>query len=261
MQQSFILERLQSEPQVLRPDDFVNCGAILAEFLRWPRGEVAATGDSYSPIFLNRVYALSGADYREQPTLSLRSRFALIHGHGCHGVALAAKEDLTKVRITLDSSNGVGEVLGSVGTSEVGVFQIRDDTTVGGGSFHPPNTWITRPLNFNSSPFGRLDALGRLELDPGHYCMEGWATGMEGGRMRCRFRSVDNSINWPGATTYSLHYSWHIPIHAIFTVTETQTFVLEMRCDRDHSKPWGFGYASKLPPEIYASLMFSRKTI
>lgn len=79
--------------------------------------------------------------------------------------------------------------------------------------------------------------------------------------MRGRFRSMDSLINWPSATTYSLHYSWHIPIEGVFTIAAQTTFVLEMCCDRDRSKPWGYGYGSQLSPELYSSLLFFRNSL
>ena len=144
---------------------------------------------------------------------------------------------------------------------EWSLFQIRSTTSQGGGPFSPPNQWLLRPFNFKSSGFGRLSPLGQVVLDPGRYCFRGWSTGMENGRMRCRFRSLDSLISWPSATAYSLHYSWHIPIEGVFTIAVQTTFVLEMRCDRERSKPWGYGYESNLSPEVYASLLFFRNSL
>ncbi|NEQ50327.1 MAG: hypothetical protein F6K11_09375 [Leptolyngbya sp. SIO3F4] len=141
------------------------------------------------------------------------------------------------------------------------VCQIRNTTGQGGGAFYPPDQWLPRPFNFKSTGFGSINAFGQLVLDSGDYCFRGWTTGMENGRMRGRFRSLDALINWPSATTYSLHYSWHIPIEGVFTISTSTTFVLEMRCDRNRSKPWGYGYESKLSPEVYASLLFFRKSL
>lgn len=141
------------------------------------------------------------------------------------------------------------------------IFQIRQTAGQEGGAFHPPNQWLTRPFNFKSDGFGRINALGQIVLDPGDYCFRGWTTGMENGRMRGRFRSLDALITWPSATAYSLHYSWHIPIEGVFTIATQTLFVLEMRCDRDRSKSWGYGYGSTLSPELYASLLFFRKSL
>ncbi|MEM1239756.1 MAG: hypothetical protein AAGI45_07950 [Cyanobacteria bacterium P01_H01_bin.26] len=141
------------------------------------------------------------------------------------------------------------------------VVQIRQTVGQGGGVFHPPNQWIQRPFTFKSTGFGQITALGEVALPPGRYGFQGWSTGMENGRMRARFRSLDARISWPGATTYSLHYSWHIPIQGVFTLSEVTPFVLEMRCDRDRAKPWGFGYGSNLAPELYASLLLFRNSL
>ena len=141
-----------------------------------------------------------------------------------------------------------------------GLFQIRLAAGQAGGPFHPPDQWLARPFNFKASTFGTINAVGQLVLESGDYCFRGWSTGMEGRRMRCRFRSMDSQIIWPGATSYSLHYSWHIPIEGVFSITTQTTFVLEMRCDRNHSKSWGYGYGSGISPEVYASILFFRKS-
>ena len=162
-------------------------------------------------------------------------------------------------RASPDPSLAQGSPLNSTGIDWV-VFQIRTAAGQGGGAFHPPNQWLIRPFNFKSTGFGSINALGQIVLEPGDYCFRGWTTGIENGRMRGRFRSTDSLINWPSATTYSLHYSWHIPIEGVFTIATQTTFVLEMRCDRNRSKPWGYGYESNLSPELYASLLFFRKS-
>ena len=259
MQETYEFEQLYSAPQVLSPE-FGPIGSVRIQLLRWQRGEIAPTGDAHSPIFCNRVYVLDGNEYREQPTHTIRSRFSFLSGRACHSLALAAREDVTKIRVTLDSDELTESGTGGTMT-EFGVFQIRKDPAESGGSFSPPDTWIVRPLNFVSSPFGQLDTFGRLQLDAGHYALEGWTTGMENGRMRARFRSLDNAILWPSASTYSLHYSWHIPIHGVFTIPSPTTFLLEMRCSRNRSKSWGFGYTSETTPDIYASLMFHRQNV
>lgn len=161
-------------------------------------------------------------------------------------------------RASLDPSIALAAQSSSAGL-EWAIFQIRNTTHQGGGHFHPPNQWLARPFNFKSNAFGTINAFGQIVLEPGDYCFRGWSTGMENGRMRSRFRSMDSLINWPGATAYSLHYSWHIPIEGVFTLANQTTFVLEMRCDRDRSKPWGYGYESGITPEIYASILFFRK--
>lgn len=158
-----------------------------------------------------------------------------------------------------DPSLALGSQPGSIGL-DWGIFQIRNTTDQGGGAFHPPDQWLVRPFNFKSSGFGSINPLGQVVLDAGNYCFRGWATGMENGRMRCRFRSIDSLINWPSATAYSLHYSWHIPMEGVFEIATQTPFVLEMRCDRDRSKPWGYGYESGLSPELYASILFFRKS-
>ena len=161
-------------------------------------------------------------------------------------------------RASLDPSIALGGVSSTAELSWA-IFQARVTTNQGGGAFHPPDTWLPRPFNFKSNAFGAINAFGQIVLDPGDYCFKGWSTGMENGRMRSRLRSLDSRINWPGATTYSLHYSWHIPIEGVFTLANQTTFVLEMRCDRDRSKPWGYGYETGISPEIYASILFFRK--
>ncbi|MGD1858163.1 MAG: hypothetical protein ACFB2W_28335 [Leptolyngbyaceae cyanobacterium] len=140
------------------------------------------------------------------------------------------------------------------------LFQIRH-TDQSGGSFHPPNQWLVRPFNFKTAGFGTINAFGQIALEPGSYCFRGWSTGMENGRMRSRFRSIDSLITWYGATAYSLHYSWHIPIEGVFAIAQPTTFVLEMWCDRDRNKPWGYGYESGISPELYGSLLFFRKPL
>ena len=141
------------------------------------------------------------------------------------------------------------------------LFQIRNTAGQGGGSFSPSHQWLIRPFNFKTAGFGRINGFGQIILEPGNYCFRGWSTGMENGRMRNRFRSMDSLITWYGATAYSLHYSWHIPIEGVFAITETTTFLFEMRCDRDRSKPWGYGYESGVIPELYGSLLFFRKSL
>ncbi|MBT9316372.1 hypothetical protein [Leptothoe spongobia] len=163
-------------------------------------------------------------------------------------------------RASLDPSFALGTQSGSRALEWV-VFQIRNTYGQEGGAFHPPNQWLSRPFNFKSTGFGSITTGGQLVLPSGNYCFRGWTTGMENGRMRGRFRSMDSLINWPSATTYSLHYSWHIPIEGVFTITTQTTFVLEMRCDRDRSKSWGYGYESQISPELYASLLFFRNSL
>ncbi|MBT9317298.1 hypothetical protein [Leptothoe spongobia] len=163
-------------------------------------------------------------------------------------------------RASLDPSIALGTQNGFTDLEWV-IFQIRNTHGQGGGAFHPPNQWLPRPFTFKSTGFGSLNAIGQVVLPAGNYCFRGWTTGMENGRMRGRFRSMDSLINWPSATAYSLHYSWHIPIEGVFTIASQTTFVLEMRCDRDRSKPWGYGYESQLSPELYASLLFFRNAL
>ena len=177
-----------------------------------------------------------------------------------HGDQLLVVRDGRTYRASLDPSIALGSQSSSTGL-EWALFQVRTTTGQGGGAFTPPNQWLVRPFNFKSNGFGSINALGQVVLEPGNYCFRGWSTGMENGRMRSRFRSTDTRINWPSATSYSLHYSWHIPIEGAFTITSHTTFVLEMRCDRDRSKPWGYGYQSGLSPEVYASILFFRKPI
>ncbi len=176
------------------------------------------------------------------------------------GDQLLVVRDERTYRASLDPSIALGSPTAST-TLEWGIFQIRNTSGDGGGEFHPPNQWLTRPFNFKASSFGAINALGHLVLEAGSYCFKGWTTGMENGRMRSRFRSTDSLINWPSATSYSLHYSWHIPIEGVFTISSQTSFLLEMRCDRDRSKRWGFGYESNLAPELYASLLLFRKPI
>lgn len=160
-------------------------------------------------------------------------------------------------RATLDPSIALSNQSGA--GIEWGLFQIRLAAGQEGGTFHPPDQWLARPFNFKASSFGTINSFGQLVLESGDYCFRGWSTGMEGRSMRGRFRSMNSQILWPSATTYSLHYSWHIPIEGVFTISTQTTFVLEMQCDRNHAKPWGYGYGSDIDPEIYASIMFFRK--
>lgn len=161
-------------------------------------------------------------------------------------------------RANLDPSIALGNQPGQ--GLEWSIFQIRLAAGQEGGTFHPPDQWLARPFNFQASAFGVINSAGQLVLEPGDYCFRGWSTGMEGRSMRSRFRSLDSQINWPGATAYSLHYSWHIPIEGVFTIATQTTFVLEMRCDRNHAKPWGYGYGSNISPELYASILFFRQS-
>ncbi|MFG6101667.1 hypothetical protein U2F10_05405 [Leptothoe sp. EHU-05/26/07-4] len=155
-------------------------------------------------------------------------------------------------------------------TSALGVqvasFQIRRPAGESGGSFYPPATWLERPFNYEHplNDFGTLSPLpsaGRIELPSGHYVVMGWMTGMENAGMRCRLRPLTGSLD-PiySASTYSLHYSWHIPLDGLLAVTEPTQLVAEMRCDRNRSKAWGYGYRTHVEPEIYGSLLFLRKT-
>ncbi len=144
-------------------------------------------------------------------------------------------------------------------------FQIRRPSGQSGGSFHPPNTWIERAFNYADplNEFGSITPFptaGRIELPTGRYLVSGWLTGMENAGMRCRLQPLGGSLPpLYSASTYSNHYSWHIPLTGLLAITESTQFVTEMRCDRERSKSWGFGYRTNVEPEIYGSLMFLRK--
>lgn len=145
------------------------------------------------------------------------------------------------------------------------MFQIRKPSSQSGGSFHPPNTWIERAFNY-ADPFNEFGSItpfpsaGRIELPSGRYFVTGWLTGMENSGMRCRLRPLGGSLTPVySASTYSNHYSWHIPLNGLLEATELTQFVAEMWCDRNRSKSWGFGYRTTVEPEIYGSLMFIRK--
>lgn len=147
------------------------------------------------------------------------------------------------------------------------LFQIRMPSGQSGGSFHPPNTWIERPFNYADSlnEFGSITLFpdaGRIELPTGRYVVSGWLTGMENAGMRSRLRPLGDSAD-PiySASTYSEHYSWHIPIEGLLTISHPTQLMAEMRCDRDRSKSWGYGYRSHVDPEIYGSLLFFRKSL
>ena len=146
------------------------------------------------------------------------------------------------------------------------VFQIRKPSGQSGGNFHPPNLWIERPFNYADplNEFGSITPfpeVGRIELPPGRYVVSGWLTGMENAGMRCRLRPLgDSAAPVYSASSYSNHYSWHIPLDGLLKVTQPTQFVAEMRCDRDRSKSWGYGYRTNVEPEIYGSLLFLKKT-
>ena len=79
--------------------------------------------------------------------------------------------------------------------------------------------------------------------------------------MRCRLRPLgDSAAPVYSASTYSKHYSWHIPLEGLLKVTQPTQLIAEMRCDRDRSKSWGYGYRTNVEPEIYGSLLFLKKT-
>ena len=147
------------------------------------------------------------------------------------------------------------------------IFQIRQPGGESGGAFTPPGTWIERPFNYEDplNEFGAITPFPntgrRIELPSGHYAVLGWLTAMENAGMRCRLCSVDGTVS-PiyGASVYSMHYSWHIPLDGLLLLTKTTQLVVEMHCDRNRSKPWGYGYRTNIDPEIYGSLMFLRRS-
>lgn len=145
-------------------------------------------------------------------------------------------------------------------------FQIRKPAGQSGGAFSPHNTWIERPFNYANpaNEFGSLSPFptpGRITLLEGVYAVTGWLTGMENGGMRVRLMASDASLS-PiySASVYSRHYSWHIPLEGLLVVTQTTEFTVQMRCDRNRSKSWGFGYRTFIDPEIYGSLLFFKKS-
>lgn len=145
------------------------------------------------------------------------------------------------------------------------LFQIRMPSGQSGGRFSPPNTWIERAFNYGDplNEFGSMTpfpAAGRIELPAGRYRIDGWLTGMENGGMRWRLRTLGAAVDpLYSATAYSMHYSWHIPLSGLLSLTEPTQLIAEMWCDRDQSKSFGFGYRSNIDPEIYGSVTFFKK--
>ena len=145
-------------------------------------------------------------------------------------------------------------------------FQIRKPAGESGGRFYPQVSWLERPFNYEHplNDFGSLSpfpSAGRIELPLGHYVVMGWMTGMENSGMRCRLRPLTASLD-PiySASTYSKHYSWHIPLDGLVEIAQPTQLVAEMWCDLNRSKSWGYGYRTHIEPEIYGSLLFLKKT-
>lgn len=158
-------------------------------------------------------------------------------------------------------------IAGLQGTNSISwaLFQIRKPSGQNGGNFHPPETWIERPFNYadSNNNFGSVTPFptaGNIELPAGQYAVIGWLTGMENAGMRARFRPLSGPGNVVhSASIYSKHYSWQIPLQGLLAVTQTTQFIAEMWCNRNRNKSWGFGYRTRIEPELYGSMLFIRK--
>ena len=198
---------------------------------------------------------MSGTDFNDLPLLPMPFQAS--------DLLYVSRENQSYRANPHPSINGAENSLAAVSWA---LFQIRMPSGQSGGSFSLPNTWIERAFNYADprNEFGSITPFpnaGRIELSPGRYIVMGWLTGMENAGMRCRLRPLgDAAISVYSASTYSKHYSWHIPIEGLLEVTQPTQLIAEMHCDRDRSKSWGYGYRTHVEPEIYGSLLFFKKT-
>ncbi len=144
------------------------------------------------------------------------------------------------------------------------LFQYRRPAGTSGGVLSPPNIWLTLGFNYAdpANEFGSLTMFpdtGWIQLGPGRYQVTGWLTGMEGGSMRARLRLANGGAVIYSASAYSRHYSCFMPIQGLLPLSGPAQLVVELRCDRASNRPWGLGYRTQLGPEIYGSLLFTRR--